>query len=164
MSGVRGGLRLTPSKQLWTPADDAILRSAVEKELSASKIATLFDPPKTRSAVAGRALRLNLQLLGHKRKVTVKQVSLGAIAIPGPLSSKAASPRREHHAVQITLVQLSNKTCKWPMGDPAKAGFGFCGRHPREGSPYCEIHAQMAYQPRRGRSGSDKFIPFPVMR
>jgi GcrA cell cycle regulator len=48
---------------------------------------------------------------------------------------------------RITILHLSDKTCKWPIGDPQHDEFCFCGHTPREGAPYCEYHARIAYQP-----------------
>ena len=53
---------------------------------------------------------------------------------------------------RITILHLSDKTCKWPIGDPQHDEFCFCGHGPREGSPYCEYHARMAYQPAQDRN------------
>jgi GcrA cell cycle regulator len=52
---------------------------------------------------------------------------------------------------RITILHLSDKTCKWPIGDPQHEDFCFCGHGPREGSPYCEYHARIAYQPAHER-------------
>ena len=52
---------------------------------------------------------------------------------------------------RITILHLSDKTCKWPIGDPNHEDFCFCGHGPRNGSPYCEYHARMAYQPAQDR-------------
>jgi GcrA cell cycle regulator len=52
---------------------------------------------------------------------------------------------------RITIFHLSDKTCKWPIGDPMHDDFCFCGHGPREGSPYCEYHARIAYQPAQDR-------------
>lgn len=52
---------------------------------------------------------------------------------------------------RITILHLSDKTCKWPIGDPTHDDFCFCGHGPRDGSPYCEYHARMAYQPAQER-------------
>ncbi len=52
---------------------------------------------------------------------------------------------------RITILHLSDKTCKWPIGDPQHDDFCFCGHGPRDGSPYCEYHARMAYQPAQDR-------------
>ncbi|MFO1033589.1 MAG: GcrA family cell cycle regulator [Hyphomicrobiales bacterium] len=52
---------------------------------------------------------------------------------------------------RITILHLSDKTCKWPIGDPTHDDFCFCGHSPRDGSPYCEYHARIAYQPAQDR-------------
>jgi GcrA cell cycle regulator len=52
---------------------------------------------------------------------------------------------------RITILHLSDKTCKWPIGDPTHDDFCFCGHGPRDGSPYCEYHARIAYQPAQER-------------
>ena len=52
---------------------------------------------------------------------------------------------------RVTILHLSDKTCKWPIGDPGHDEFCFCGHGPRDGSPYCEYHARLAYQPLQDR-------------
>jgi GcrA cell cycle regulator len=52
---------------------------------------------------------------------------------------------------RITILHLSDKTCKWPIGDPGAEDFCFCGHSPRDASPYCEYHARLAYQPMQDR-------------
>ena len=46
---------------------------------------------------------------------------------------------------RLTLLQLSEQTCKWPIGDPVSPDFYFCGQHSEDGRPYCEFHARRAY-------------------
>jgi len=62
-----------------------------------------------------------------------------------------AEPRPSGEVVPIsrnlTLVQLSERTCKWPLGDPLSAEFRFCGNHSHDASPYCQYHARIAFQP-----------------
>ena len=48
---------------------------------------------------------------------------------------------------RLTLVELSERTCKWPVGDPLQEGFHFCGNDSGDASPYCGYHAKMAFQP-----------------
>ncbi|OLP53266.1 GcrA cell cycle regulator [Rhizobium rhizosphaerae] len=48
---------------------------------------------------------------------------------------------------KLALTQLTDRTCKWPIGDPMKDEFHFCGNDCSEGSPYCTYHARLAYQP-----------------
>jgi GcrA cell cycle regulator len=46
---------------------------------------------------------------------------------------------------RLTLLQLNEHTCKWPIGDPLTPDFYFCGQAHDEGRPYCEFHSRRAY-------------------
>ncbi len=46
---------------------------------------------------------------------------------------------------RLSLLELNEHTCKWPIGDPLGKDFYFCGGHAREGAPYCEFHSRRAY-------------------
>jgi len=46
---------------------------------------------------------------------------------------------------RLTLLQLSEHTCKWPIGDPLTPDFYFCGQHSDDGKPYCDFHSRRAY-------------------
>ena len=62
-------------------------------------------------------------------------------------------------ARRLTLMQLSERTCKWPVGDPATDDFWFCGLPSVAGKPYCETHVAVAFQPmsaRRDRRASGR--------
>ena len=48
---------------------------------------------------------------------------------------------------RVTILNLNEQTCKWPVGDPGKPDFFFCGRKSDVGIPYCAFHARIAYQP-----------------
>ncbi|WP_275788306.1 GcrA family cell cycle regulator [Pararhizobium gei] len=48
---------------------------------------------------------------------------------------------------RLVLTQLTDRTCKWPIGDPMKDEFHFCGNDSPDTSPYCTFHAKLAYQP-----------------
>ena len=48
---------------------------------------------------------------------------------------------------RLHLVDLSERTCKWPNGDPLSDDFSFCGNDARDASPYCGYHAKLAFQP-----------------
>ena len=53
----------------------------------------------------------------------------------------------EKKAKKLNLLELTEKTCKWPIGDPATAKFWFCGHPSEQGKPYCETHISIAFQP-----------------
>ena len=48
---------------------------------------------------------------------------------------------------RLSLLQLSERTCKWPIGDPLNEDFHFCGHESGESSPYCSYHSRLAFQP-----------------
>lgn len=97
-----------------------------------------------------------------------KAVPLAAAppANPEPLAPQpleAASPRPARAApkglakgAKVTLLDLNDRICKWPIGHPDEAGFHFCGKPVNPGFPYCGEHCLVAYQaqmPRRDRPG-----------
>ncbi|SNX69126.1 GcrA cell cycle regulator [Cereibacter ovatus] len=57
----------------------------------------------------------------------------------------------EKRAKRLTLMELTERTCKWPIGDPATEDFWFCGLHSMPGKPYCEAHVGVAFQPMSAR-------------
>ena len=52
---------------------------------------------------------------------------------------------------RLVLVQLTEKTCKWPLGDPLQDDFHFCGNDSDEVTPYCTYHNKLAFQPSNER-------------
>jgi GcrA cell cycle regulator len=57
----------------------------------------------------------------------------------------------EKRARRLTLMELTERTCKWPVGDPATDDFWFCGLPTLPGKPYCEAHVGVAFQPMSAR-------------
>ena len=57
----------------------------------------------------------------------------------------------EKKARKLTLMELTERTCKWPIGDPATDKFWFCGLPATPGKPYCEAHVSVAFQPMSAR-------------
>ena len=57
----------------------------------------------------------------------------------------------EKTARRISLMELTERTCKWPIGDPATDDFWFCGLAVQPGKPYCEAHVGVAFQPMSSR-------------
>ncbi|UYV15434.1 GcrA family cell cycle regulator [Porphyrobacter sp. ULC335] len=49
-------------------------------------------------------------------------------------------------AGKTTLLDLSEKVCRWPMGHPGEPDFHFCGQPVNPGFPYCVEHCGRAYQ------------------
>lgn len=57
----------------------------------------------------------------------------------------------EKKAKRLSLMELTSRTCKWPVGDPATDDFWFCGLAVQTGKPYCEAHVGVAFQPMSAR-------------
>ncbi|SLN50769.1 GcrA cell cycle regulator [Roseovarius litorisediminis] len=57
----------------------------------------------------------------------------------------------EKKAKKLSLMELTERTCKWPVGDPATPDFWFCGLPVQSGKPYCEAHVGVAFQPMSSR-------------
>ena len=72
---------------------------------------------------------------------------------PSEVSPEALATVREieKKARKLTLMELTERTCKWPIGDPATDDFWFCGLPVQPGKPYCEAHVGLAFQPMSSR-------------
>lgn len=56
---------------------------------------------------------------------------------------KPEEPAPEHQ--RKTVETLEESSCRWPIGDPVKPEFHFCGADRVEGLPYCSKHCAVAY-------------------
>jgi GcrA cell cycle regulator len=67
-----------------------------------------------------------------------------------PVSDNVVVPISRH----LQLTELTERTCKWPNGDPLSEDFHFCGNDAAETGPYCQYHARLAFQPASERRRS----------
>lgn len=81
--------------------------------------------------------------------------SIGATALSAEFETEPMA-RPAHRPVQdvvvpisrrLKLIELTDRTCKWPNGDPLHEDFHFCGNASAESGPYCTYHARLAFQP-----------------
>lgn len=171
-------LAAAPEKGVWSDDRVELLKKLWEQGLSASQIALQLGMGVTRNAVIGKVHRLRLSGRATQPRSAIPRADRKprAPSIPGrspsmptagsnalkPYAQPASRPmplpepkplRLIDNAKdgRITILHLSERTCKWPIGDPMKEDFCFCGHGPREGSPYCEYHARIAYQPPQSR-------------
>jgi len=131
----------------WT--DDKIdkLQKLWGKGLTASQIAEKLGGGITRNAVIGKAHRLKLP----SRPSPVKAEPVKVAPPPAPEAREEVSDSKK-----TSLLDLTEQTCKWPIGHPGDADFYFCGKPSRPGVPYCPDHCLMAFQaqlPRKNRPG-----------
>jgi GcrA cell cycle regulator len=64
-------------------------------------------------------------------------------------------------ADKTSLLDLSDKVCRWPMGHPGEPDFHFCGTEVNPGFPYCVEHCGRAYQAQLPRGARRPPPPLP---
>jgi len=135
----------------WTPERENQLRELWTAGLSASRIAAELGGT-TRNAVIGKAHRLGLSGRATRKgggKSSGGMRLISRVASPRPPRAQIR-PRYvepvERSEFAVSLEDLSEKQCKWPLGDPRTREFHFCGGARAEGMSYCEYHCAVAYQ------------------
>jgi GcrA cell cycle regulator len=156
-----------------TWSDDRVeqLKKLWEAGLSASQIAAELGNV-TRNAVIGKVHRLGLSgrakspssAAPRQRKARPAQhmmrvqrpVSRGNTALahafevemePDPIAYDNVVPMSQ----RLSLLELNEATCHWPIGDPSSSEFFFCGGKALVSLPYCAHHSRIAYQPASDR-------------
>lgn len=130
---------------------------------SASRIAAELGNGVSRNAVIGKIHRLGLSARNpapagaepgrEKPKVIAKAEP--RVSVP---SETAAVPAPKHFGAalsevviplsdRVTIMELRETMCRWPLGDPTSAEFRFCGCRAATSLPYCTAHARVAFQP-----------------
>ncbi|MEZ5732126.1 MAG: GcrA family cell cycle regulator [Paracoccaceae bacterium] len=130
------------------PAPKAETRSAAkpaQQPAAAPKAEAKAAAPRTESAQpAPTPLRKQIIPAGQPLP---PQPSAGEIS-PEALASVREVEKK---AKRISLMELTERTCKWPIGDPATEDFWFCGLATQQGKPYCDAHVGVAFQPMSSR-------------
>lgn len=164
----------------WTDERIERLKKLWSEGLSASQIAAELGGV-TRNAVIGKVHRLHLSGRVKAAATTTqrsRKVARPAAAAARPAARTVVTTRGNLQVVQtmeaeemvvyrpaeevvvpisrrISIMELREGTCRWPMGDPLAPDFVFCGGDCDVGKPYCGAHANVAYQPslERRRTG-----------
>ena len=63
-----------------------------------------------------------------------------------PYVETVGADARIPRCLRRSLFELSDDTCRWPVGDPKSSRFFFCGAHPLRNKPYCTEHCARAYR------------------
>ena len=140
----------------WTKEREEKLKELWSKGHTASQIANLLGET-TRNAVIGKAHRLNLEAraAAKKTKPTVNVENNNQIK-PQKVGRKAKFQallldKNFEQENPKKLEELTNETCRWPVGHPYEEKFYFCGRKPLEKFPYCKLHVLYAFQPKNAK-------------
>ena len=116
-------------------------------------------PPTRRPPTAGRAASPPHRPAA--RTYVAGNTALKIHAHPAPRRVPSPVPIEDlvvPISLNVSLMDLNDSMCKWPIGDPTAENFCFCGHRNFNGLPYCEYHSRIAYQPverRRDRRDRD---------
>lgn len=159
----------------WTNEKVDLLRQLWLDGKSASQIAAALGDGVTRNAVIGKVHRLGLsgrvKTAGSaapraRQKSPPRASSVGRSG--GGFRGNAAlalarDPRIDAEpeilredviipmSLRVTIVELKEAMCRWPLGDPTTPEFRYCGIQTVGEGPYCQYHARLAYQPAQDR-------------
>ncbi|MFN6924711.1 MAG: GcrA family cell cycle regulator [Tabrizicola sp.] len=119
----------------------------------AAPAAPRAEPQQRPAAPAGAAPATNVTPLPVRKAIIPAGQPLPPQPSLNEISPEALASVREveKRARKLTLMELTERTCKWPIGDPATDEFWFCGLPSLPGKPYCEAHVGVAFQPMSAR-------------
>jgi GcrA cell cycle regulator len=161
----------------WTDERVETLKKLWTDGLSASQIAAELGGI-TRNAVIGKVHRLGMsgrakspssaaprprKASPHSQMLRVSRPSMrGNTALARAYELEAeAEPELIDNVIPLgqrrTLLELTEETCRWPIGDPGSADFFFCGGQSITSLPYCAYHSRVAYQPANVRRDRRSF-------
>lgn len=138
----------------WTDERVDILKKLWGEGRTAAEIAKELGGV-TRNAVIGKAHRLKLSGRASPIQQSVKKPANNPGVKPVTAEKKVqkkAPPmtpvmsENDAKRERISLTDLEAGQCRWPLGDPREKDFGFCGCTAVASLPYCDEHAQAAYQ------------------
>ena len=143
----------------WSKLKEEKLRSLWKLGKSGSQIAQILGDGATRNSVLGKAFRLKLESRGITKRTTSK-TNTESDSTP-EIKSQKLGRKAKFKALLLdknfeqenpkNLEELTDETCRWPLGHPYEEKFYFCGRKPMEKFPYCKLHVLYAFQPKNAK-------------
>jgi GcrA cell cycle regulator len=157
------------SEATWTTERVQRLRLCVNAGLTCSQIAAEIGV--TRNAVIGKIHRLGLSpgrrpdaIARRMRAVPARDrptklatilravaADMAAVAADMAAVAPMATAAPVESAQRCSLLELGGGRCRWPLSEPGRADFGFCGNESIGGFSYCASHARIAYRLPSGR-------------
>lgn len=150
----------------WTDERITALKQHWLDGLSGGQIAAALGI--TRNAVIGKIRRLGLLGLPRppKREAKPKRAYHRRVVFyPGRkpanggevevIEEEACDLPPDTSPDACTLMQLTEETCRWPLGEPTH-DMQYCGSQRWGEGSYCRRHARLAYMPRPLRTISPK--------
>jgi GcrA cell cycle regulator len=145
---------------VWTEERVDVLIALWREGYSASVISARLDGVVSRSAVIGKVHRLGLArhttsrrkpprpsplVAEHKRRTATREQRARARADFDALRRQLDAADRAIPATIMSVIDLEDHHCRYPIGKPATPGFGFCGGQRVPGISYCAAHARRCY-------------------
>lgn len=149
---------------MWTQQATNRLGELVDRGLSASRIACALAAEGyiglTRCSISGKVWRMGKKLTGgpgggsHRgRKARSRPFQPSALEVE-PIPMVPVADSEIPLGQRRTLIELTNVTCRFPIGETTDPDFFYCG-HPSadltKGRAYCAVHHNRAFQPLRAR-------------
>jgi GcrA cell cycle regulator len=160
----------------WTDERVELLKKLWLEGLSASAIAAELGGAVSRNAVIGKVHRLGLSGRAKAPTPSAPRRTKPSRSPSHPMRSPSsitfsrgnaalatdvtpdlvAEPEPELRRIEdvvipmserVTIMELRESMCRWPIGDPGRDDFRFCGAKSQVGVPYCQHHSTIAYQP-----------------
>ncbi len=139
---AKSTIRIAPIQMGW--GDCRIIAELDPRCLLCRKFAVEF--PVTAADAKKKAIRMTIDnSLSPTGTGTASGEDTTALGHPGPVPEMPV--RRMAGRKVVTTATLTSRTCRWPIGDPPAPDFHYCGKSPQSGSPYCESHDRLSYQP-----------------
>jgi GcrA cell cycle regulator len=166
---LQQGLRRQTTSQ-WTDERVDLLKLRSSQGASGREIARELDCGISRTAVLAKMRRLGI--VKQSRPFVARERRRADKTIPR--RPEASTRHRLEHARWIapawiadarphvddllldseipcsqrrSFLELENRSCRWPVGDPRKPEFFFCGAETLPNKPYCGAHCARAYRP-----------------
>ena len=139
----------------WNEEKVEKLKELWGKGNTASQIAEIIGD-LSRNAVIGKAHRLNLSAKIKTRTATSNQEFNNSLEDKNQKLKRTRKSRFKSLIIEkdfepenpLQLEQLTEDSCKWPIGHPDENSFYFCGRSSLKDFSYCRLHLLYAYQPK----------------
>ncbi|AKM08881.1 GcrA family cell cycle regulator [Croceicoccus naphthovorans] len=172
----RLGLKARPSpvKEKPAKAKPAAPKAAAPKPAAPKPAAAPAPRPAPAAPAAARpaAPAQPQQPAPQSNQPRIVSVGPGGFLRQGPGDQQPpippAPPRRlvpakpsPEIADKTSLLDLSDRICRWPMGHPGEPDFHFCGEKVNPGFPYCVEHCGRAYQAQLPRGARRPPPPLP---
>lgn len=126
------------------------------KKVAAKKTTTAKKAAAPKTAAKAKAVKPKAVATPAKRPVAAAPIKMAPV-----IRQAASASGRPPEIIQlaalanassqpdgsiISILELNERTCRWPVGDPKDSDFGYCGSVVYAAHPYCAEHVAIAFQ------------------